>query len=140
MAGSPELLAGSGVIAARRIGRDERAFVLQRDVKRCDPPQANTAGGDQAIEVRNNVAALLEYMPTTEDTGSDFGLGVASRAEVVSGANLGDDAANNAGSDVADEGVDNADSDAADNADNAEEAEDAGPPESVPPVDIPNRP
>jgi hypothetical protein len=40
-------------------------------------------GGANAAEVRAKVAAMLEYMATTEATGSEFGQGVADRAKEI---------------------------------------------------------
>ncbi len=42
--------------------------------------RANPNGSDNAIDVRNGVADMLEWMATTEVTGRDFGQGIAERA------------------------------------------------------------
>lgn len=99
--------------------------------------RGNTDGSDHAIDVRNNVATLLEYMATTTDTGSDFGQGVAALARQISPAPevLPDEA-----DDAADNGADNAENAAEESEDAPPEDVPAGPPESVPPSNTTGRP
>lgn len=108
------------------ISAADRLRLLSND----DDASIEVIGDDVLV----NVADLLRYIAEPgEDTGSDFGQEVASRARQISGES----------NEAADTGADNAD-----NADNAaEESEDAppedvpaGPPDSVPPSNTTGRP
>lgn len=102
------------------LGADEAVDAL---LETADRLRSNENGSDHAVDVRSRVAAMLEYIATTEDTGRDFGQGVADMARGISGA------------DVEPESADPVE-------DEAETGEDSGPPDSLPePADSrPGRP
>ena len=100
------------------LGADEAVDAL---LDTADRLRSNENGSDHAVEVRSRVAAMLEYIATTEDTGRDFGQGVADMARGISGADVEPESADAAGD---------------------EAGEDSGPPDSLPdPADSrPGRP
>jgi hypothetical protein len=100
------------------LGADEAVDAL---LQTADRLRSNENGSDHAVEVRSRVAAMLEYIATTEDTGRDFGQDVADMARGISGADDELESADAAGD---------------------EAGEDSGPPDSLPdPADSrPGRP
>ncbi len=107
-------------------GLDEAIEALTRE----DFPEE---ASDNAVNVRTNVAAMLQWMSENADTLDDptaepgaFGQGVADLAKEIAGA--------------PDELPDAADNAAEEAAAAEENAGDAGPPEDVPPVDTPAGP